>query len=124
MAAAAWVEASRSAGRRGRQTGPARRGRRKVDPDALRERRQRPRRRRQARATEGIPLAGAPAQLAGQAGPRDVPGTQGAGEPIKRPRIEMAETDLHATGLQEPDHQYKCWTLKDTALRAIARHSR
>ena len=74
--------------------------RRKPDPDELREHRQRRCRRRQARATECVAPAGVSAEA------------QGAGEPVKRMRIELTETDLHACGLCEPHHLQKCGSLK------------
>ena len=104
------------AGRDGRRGGRIRHvaGGRKLGPDALRERRQRRRRRRQARAAKGVEPAGALAQLAGKRMARVLAGAQGNGEPVKRARIEMAKADLHACAIQEPDHLYKCGTLKDT----------
>ena len=61
---------------------------------------------------EGVEPAGALAQLAGQGVPRVLAGAQYAGEPVKLARIKMAETDLHACAIQEPDHLYKCGPLK------------
>lgn len=86
--------------------------RRKLDPDELREHRQRRCRRRQARATECVAPAGALAQLTGQAVPHVLAGAQGAGESVKRMRMEMAESDLHACGICEPHHLQKCGSLK------------
>lgn len=62
--------------------------RRKLDPDALRERWQRRCRRRQARAAQGVEPTGALAQLAGQRVPRVLAGAHGAGEAAKRTLIE------------------------------------
>ncbi len=45
--------------------------------------------------------------------PTVLAGAQGNGQPVKRARIEMAKTDLHACAIQEPDHLYKYGTLKD-----------
>ena len=71
--------------------------RRKLKPQTLRERRQRLRRRRKAQGVKGIAPAGALAQIPGQGVTGEVAGTQGVGEPVKRLRIKMAETDLHAS---------------------------
>ncbi len=65
--------------------------RRKLEHWALRERRQR-RCRRQAQAAKGVPPAGALAQLADQPVTGSIAGAKRAGEPVKRLRIEMAET--------------------------------
>ena len=69
--------------------------RRKLKPQTLRERRQRLRRRREAQAVKRIAPAGALAQIPGQGVTGDVAGTQGVGEPVKRLRIKMAETNVH-----------------------------
>ena len=87
-------------------------GRRKIEARMSCRRRQRLRRCRQARAAKGISPAGALARLAGQGVSRVVAGLQGTGKPVRRRRIEMAETDLHEGGMQEMDHLYRYGTLK------------
>ena len=80
--------------------------RRKLDPDALREHRQRSH--QQARAAEGVALAGVLAQLASQPVPHALAGAQGNDEPFKRVQIEVAEADLDACAIQEPDYLNVC----------------
>ena len=61
----------------------------------------------------------------GQRMARVLAGAQGNGEPVKRARIEMAKADLHACAIQEPDHLYKCGTLKghESGRRLIGLHA-
>ena len=106
-------------GQREQRSDPAPRGPRKIEPDALRKRRQRLRRRRQAQAAEGVAPAGALAQFAGQGVAREAAGTQGTGEPVKRQRIEMAETNLHAPRLNDIDYLYK-WIIERLRAGRIA----
>ena len=83
----------RTSGRRHRIPGRARRGR---SPPARRQ-------------------VGAFVEPEGEGMSRDVGGTQDLVEPIKRLRIETAETDLHARELHEADHHNECRALKCTA---------
>ncbi len=86
--------------------------RRKLEPHALGERRQHLRRRRQARTAERVAPTGALAKLACQTVTGGVGGAQRASKPVKRLRIEMAETNLHARSMHETNHLYKSDTLK------------
>ena len=69
---------------------------RKRLPHALRQGGQRLRRRRDARPAAGVAPAGAPDRLPAQGMPAAPAGTERPGEPLQRPPIKMAETDLHA----------------------------
>ncbi len=71
-------------------------GRRKRFPHALRQRRKRLRRRRDDRPAAGVAPAGAPDRLPAKGMPAASAGTERPGEPLQRPPIKMAETDLHA----------------------------
>jgi len=100
-------------------------GGRKPGTHPRRQRGQRLRRRRQARAAGRVQPPGAPARPARQGMPRARARAQGTGEPARRARTGMAETDLHTGGLHQADHLYRCVLLKGRdACRNRSRGSR
>ena len=60
-----------------------------------------------ARMAEGVAPAVALAKHAGQTVNDRVAGAQRIGKRVKRLRIEMAETELHARSMHETDHLYE-----------------
>ncbi len=98
----------------GAAPGRLRRGarRRKRRPRPSRQDGQRPGGRRNARPAAGVQPAGPLARLAGQGVTGGPARAQAPGEPVRRARIKMAETDLHARSMQENGCLYKYGSLK------------